>query len=107
MLVLQLKRFAYGKWKKEKINTRVGFPHVLDLARHVTESKDPSTSSAIYELVGVVNHSGGIDFGHYTADCKVNGKWYTFNDSHVSPNSQMEKGHHDSSNPYLLFYFKK
>jgi ubiquitin C-terminal hydrolase len=66
-LVLQLKRFSYGKWRKEKINTRVSFPDELDLCSFTTESKDQSVSNSRYTLVGVVNHSGGIDFGHYTA----------------------------------------
>lgn len=89
VLVLQLKRFSYGKWRKEKINSRVSFPGTLDLSRLVTESKDASTHNSSYVLTGVVNHSGGIDFGHYTAECRnsFNQKWYTFNDSHVTASS--------------------
>jgi ubiquitin carboxyl-terminal hydrolase 4/11/15 len=61
----------------------------------------------IYHLVGYVNHSGSIDFGHYTATCKnpLNGKWYTFNDSHVTETYQ--KDNVESSSPYLLFYSKE
>lgn len=35
----------------------------------------------------VDNHYGGLGGGHYTATCKnaVDGKWYKFDDSHVSP----------------------
>lgn len=35
----------------------------------------------------VDNHYGGMGGGHYTATCKnmQDGKWYKFDDSHVSP----------------------
>lgn len=55
----------------------------------------------------MVNHSGDINFGHYTADCRnpLNRRWYAFNDSSVtetrlSPNFE-------SAAPYLLFYAKQ
>lgn len=72
----------------------------------MTTSQHPSVKNPVYELVGVVNHSGEINFGHYTADCKnpINGKWYHFNDSSVSEISMGEQV--DSSSPYLLFYSK-
>jgi ubiquitin carboxyl-terminal hydrolase 4/11/15 len=62
----------------------------------------------MYTLVGVVNHSGGIDFGHYTAECRnpFNRKWYTFNDSHVTPSGYTDTNQYESSAPYLLFYYK-
>lgn len=108
VLVFQLKRFSYGKWRKEKINTRVSFPDELDLSRFTTESKDSSVERSSYRLVGVVNHSGGIDFGHYTAECRnpINQKWYTFNDSHVTSSTYDHSHQHESSAPYLLFYYK-
>jgi len=108
VLVLQLKRFSYGKWRKEKINTRVSFPDQLDLSAFTTESKDQSVINSRYTLVGMVNHSGGIDFGHYTAECRnpTNQKWYTFNDSHVTASGYDQSQQHESSAPYLLFYYK-
>ena len=39
VLVIQLKRFSYGKWRKEKINTKINFPNELDLRSFVSESK--------------------------------------------------------------------
>ena len=41
----------------------------------------------VYDLIGVVNHYGGLGGGHYTAYCKhepSSGKWYDFDDSRVS-----------------------
>ena len=47
---------------------------------------DKTKSKCIYDLYGVVNHHGNVNFGHYTAYCKnwKTGKWYDFNDSMVS-----------------------
>jgi len=60
----------------------------------------------MYNLYGVVNHSGNVNFGHYTAYCKnwKTGKWYHFNDSSVSEISESEVV---SNSAYLLFYERK
>ena len=107
ILVFQLKRFSYGRWRKVKLNNYVKVEETLDLSSFVTESNHKSTLNAVYGLVGVVNHSGDIDFGHYTAECKnpINGKWYNFNDSHVSETRMRES--YESASPYLLFYARQ
>lgn len=40
----------------------------------------------LYDLVAVSQHHGGLGGGHYTAVARssVDGKWYNFDDSHVS-----------------------
>lgn len=55
-----------------------------------------------YALAGVVNHhGGGLQSGHYTADClnADDGKWYNFNDSRVGPSGRI-----DGAAAYLAFY---
>ena len=47
------------------------FPLDLDLAPFVV---GPSSTSAQYRLYAVVNHSGTLSFGHYTAYCDLPGK---------------------------------
>ena len=86
ILVLQIKRFSFGKISKMKINNRIKVPQILNLSKVITYNHHHSVKNPVYELTGVVNHSGDLNFGHYTADCKnpINGKWYTFNDSTVS-----------------------
>ena len=38
----------------------------------------------IYDLYGIINHSGGVQGGHYTSFVKMsNDKWYHFNDTLV------------------------
>ena len=54
-----------------------------------------------YNLIGIGNHSGSIDFGHYYAYIKINNSWYEFNDSFTSSCGGISL---DSSGAYVLFY---
>ena len=59
----------------------------------------------IYDLYGIINHSGNLMGGHYWSYIKnANGNWYTFNDTIVK---QMEVNKLISVNAYCLFYKKK
>lgn len=50
------------------------------------------------------NHYGGLGGGHYTAYCKLDGKWYDFDDSSVTaiPAERVR-----SSAAYVLFYLRR
>ena len=65
----------------------------------------------VYDLYGIVNHSGSLYGGHYTADCMnpYDKRWYRFNDSYVSEIDINSQGYSEygSSSPYLLFYCKR
>ncbi len=37
--------------------------------------------STKYNLIGIGNHTGSMDFGHYYAFINIQNKWYEFNDS--------------------------
>lgn len=102
ILVFHLKRFSYSRWLKNKLDTFVNFPiHNLDLSKYV-KSKDASEGSHVYELYAISNHYGGLGGGHYSAYCKLNdGKWYHFDDSHVSPVNESDI---KTSAAYVLFY---
>lgn len=69
----------------------------------------------MYDLVGVLIHSGSAAFGHYYAFLKnwTDNKWYKFNDEHVSEVTEEEvlsqqwsgwQGRSSSSSPYMLVY---
>ena len=49
---------------------------------------EPSENPAenIYDLYGVINHFGSLNFGHYTANCynEEAKSWFNFNDSSVT-----------------------
>ena len=109
VLILHFKRFKQkGLIRKEKNQTKVDFPPVLDLKNYVINpepiagyNSDPkvkevilppkyegqfkvtNSTEPVYDLYAVSNHYGGLGGGHYTAYAKNNGKWHDYNDSSV------------------------
>jgi len=72
----------------------------LDLTEY---SQNPDDPEPVYNLFAVSNHFGGMGGGHYTAYCKNKdtGKWYNYDDSHVSETSE---NHLVTAAAYVLFY---
>jgi ubiquitin carboxyl-terminal hydrolase 7 len=83
VLHLQLKRFEYdfNYDSLVKINDRHEFPESIDLSPFLEKSDGP----CIYDLHGVLVHSGDISTGHYYAMIKPDksDKWYRFDDDRV------------------------
>jgi ubiquitin C-terminal hydrolase len=53
-----------------QVTTCIKFPvKGLDVSQFCTSSFESPDSGAVYDLVGVSNHMGGLSGGHYTADC--------------------------------------
>ena len=111
-LIIQLKRFTTRQQSNPmmrhmgngKNNALITFPlENLDLS--IAENKIKSLTDK-YNLYGIVNHSGGLNGGHYTAHCKnlLDKKWYEFNDSSVSYVDDIKEL--NDSSAYLLFYEK-
>ncbi|XP_061473738.1 ubiquitin carboxyl-terminal hydrolase 4 isoform X2 [Rhineura floridana] len=101
ILVVHLKRFSYNRYWRDKLDTVVEFPiRDLNMSEFVC---DPAASPYMYDLIAVSNHYGGMGVGHYTAYAKnkVNGKWYYFDDSSVSPASEEQIV---TKAAYVLFY---
>ena len=77
ILTLHLKRFQQTLSGLKKVNKHVSFPLVLDLASYCSSTSlampniSIGQSSVLYSLYGVVEHSGGLQGGHYTAFVKV------------------------------------
>lgn len=67
LLVFHLKRFQLSRFRHEKLTHPVTFPKELDMSTFVKESRDESCRDCRYELFGIVNHSGSLSGGHYTA----------------------------------------
>ena len=76
LLTFHLKRFnASSRWR-EKISTRVDFPLTgLNMREWCNNEsplcQEPDDEAFVYDLVGVVNHYGGMTGGHYVATCKA------------------------------------
>lgn len=77
ILTFHLKRFnCSAKWR-EKITTKINFPLTgLDMKQWCDKDSaalHSSDDSYVYDLIGVVNHYGGMTGGHYVAFCKATG----------------------------------
>ncbi|RFU72417.1 hypothetical protein TARUN_9848 [Trichoderma arundinaceum] len=105
-LVAHLKRFSSSGWRRDKLDVLVEFPiEGLDLTSRVIQKEDGKEE--IYDLIAVDDHYGGLGGGHYTAYAKnfVDGRWYNYNDSSVSPVSDPSSV--VTSAAYLLFYRRR
>ncbi|KAM4795624.1 ubiquitin carboxyl-terminal hydrolase 16 [Rhinophrynus dorsalis] len=129
ILTLHLKRFQQNGFNLHKINKHIPFPEVIDLAPFCTvkcKNIPEGESRLLYSLYGVIEHSGTMRSGHYTAYVKsrspnpklcdmvlrgvipqvssiepTRGHWYHISDSHVQAVSIAKVL---SSQAYLLFY---
>lgn len=126
VLTLHLKRFQQVGYSACKVNKHVQFPQILDLAPFCTVNckNVAGDKGALYSLYGIVEHSGTMRSGHYTAYVKVRpnchlsehlngmtpqvseaeslkGSWFHISDSSVQavPESKVQ-----NSQAYLLFY---
>ncbi|KAI9047228.1 hypothetical protein LZ554_008682 [Drepanopeziza brunnea f. sp. 'monogermtubi'] len=87
VLHLQLKRFQYDidRDAMMKINDRYEFPETFDAAPFLSDDADRS-ESYVYQLHGVLVHSGDLNAGHYYAFIKPNpdGWFYKYDDDRVT-----------------------
>ncbi|KJE89809.1 hypothetical protein CAOG_008488 [Capsaspora owczarzaki ATCC 30864] len=109
VVVVHLKRFQYSKSWRDKIEANIHYPmRGLNLAPFVAAEaqlhNEPDTM--LYDLVGVVNHFGGMSGGHYTAFAlhAPTNQWYNYNDSHCSKAQPHEVV---NSEAYVLFYQRR
>uniref|UniRef100_H2YSG1 Ubiquitin carboxyl-terminal hydrolase n=1 Tax=Ciona savignyi TaxID=51511 RepID=H2YSG1_CIOSA len=129
VLTVHLKRFQQVGFNLRKVNKHVGIPLVLDLASFCTvdcQRYADTASRILYELYAVVEHSGSLSRGHYTAYVKVReankklqdlvlgrddivpdneepsaGVWYHTSDTQVTKTTQAKAL---NCNAYMLFY---
>eukprot|EP00931_Biecheleriopsis_adriatica_P074322 TRINITY_DN48405_c0_g1_i1.p1 TRINITY_DN48405_c0_g1~~TRINITY_DN48405_c0_g1_i1.p1 ORF type:complete len:949 (+),score=190.68 TRINITY_DN48405_c0_g1_i1:116-2962(+) len=111
VLVLQLKRFQYTRWTRERLNTAVNFPlEGLDLAPYCTPSSRsiPDPEPTVYDLAATSKHIGSLGGGHYVAYCRssLDGEWYFFDDGSVRRCS-VEEVESDKVGAYVLFYIRR
>lgn len=104
VLLIQLKRFTERSDYMQKINTFVDFPlNNLDLSKFTTDQQN-----ALYDLIAVINHSGNVNYGHYTAYARqlnsASNQWFCFNDACVMPINETDIV---SNNAYILAYAKR
>ena len=87
VLHLQLKRFEYdiNRDAMMKVNDRYEFPETFDASPYLAADADKS-EPYIYQLYGVLVHSGDLNAGHYYAFLRPekNGHFYKFDDDRVT-----------------------
>lgn len=101
VLHLHLRRFEFNGSGMSKINSRFEFPTEINLSKFMAKD-GVDRDNQIYELFGVLVHSGTVDGGHYYAFLRPTEKqkWYEFNDSSVSsvsPRDAIENNYGGSS----------
>ncbi|KAL9598980.1 MAG: hypothetical protein Q9219_004163 [cf. Caloplaca sp. 3 TL-2023] len=96
-LIFHLKRFDYDIMTgiRHKINDRFGFPEKIDMSPYnITYLQDPENppSPDVFELVGILVHTGTAESGHYYSYIKErfpkadqSPTWVEFNDADVTP----------------------
>lgn len=93
VLHLHLKRFEYDFQRDAmmKINDRHAFPMEFDASPYLSKDADKS-ESYVYQLHGVLVHSGDLNAGHYFAFLKPtqDGFWYRFDDDRVTRATEKE-----------------
>ncbi|XP_039867301.1 uncharacterized protein LOC120721202 isoform X3 [Simochromis diagramma] len=105
ILMLHLKRFGCKGKKQVKLRTNVAFPMKLDLTPFLSSSVH-NVSDSSYHLYAVVNHTGHLNMGHYTALCHNASAqtWHLFDDSLVR---EVQDTLVQSPNAYMLLYSRK
>ncbi|MCO5547981.1 hypothetical protein L7F22_001436 [Adiantum nelumboides] len=120
VLCLHIKRFEHSSFSNvsRKLDRYVQFPFSLNMAsflsssvvrlRHgnrlVAEHDDCDLSSAEFELLAVITHTGKLDSGHYITYLQLEGLWYRCDDSWVSKSSEDVVR---ACQAYMLFYVQK
>ncbi|KAL5286289.1 USP20 family protein [Megaselia abdita] len=105
ILCIHLKRFRHDLSFSSKISSSICFPMKdLDMKAYVQKDKELA-GGTIYNLVSVICHHGTVGGGHYTSFAKhdVSGKWYEFDDQHVTPVPEETV---QNCQAYVLFYRK-
>lgn len=109
VLVILLKRFQYTASGFEKVNVPVEFPSKDLTLRIGGNTQNPES---MYDLYGVVNHTGSLSSGHYTAVCldDQTDQWSFFNDHRVvsvSADNIRRELQDCARSSYVLFYRRK
>ena len=79
------------------------------MTRYCAQATQDSATTAVYELIGTVDHSGSMGAGHYVARCKSDrsGNWYKASDYVVTEDSTHGGLSSPDEVPYMLFYRRK
>jgi ubiquitin carboxyl-terminal hydrolase 8 len=113
VLIISFKRFNFNNKSNNHMKySAYSSSRSLSKTVGVTSATKNNTSIKIYshielenkklKLIATVNHYGGLEGGHYTANVLRNGQWYVANDSSITTTSK----HAFLNDPsvYMLIY---
>jgi ubiquitin carboxyl-terminal hydrolase 34 len=120
-LTVCLKRFTFDMMGQEsKNNDLFQFPEEIDVAKYKRESLESTsepTQPDVFKLVGVIVHSGILNFGHYWSYVRLRypdhriSRWARLEDSMYRPAKGFDEvrnecfgGNNRAHNGYVLFY---
>ena len=110
VIVLTLTRFSFNMSTgvREKIDSFFSFPDEIDLSKITTEQ----SGRQCYNLIGIVQHAGTAEAGHYISYIYNDHSWWVFNDTSASSTdtgalAATYGGDECMGNAYLLFYADK
>jgi len=106
VLCFHIKRFKAGTSpaNAQKSDQAITFPMKdLDMMKFLSpeDGKYPSGEKILYDLVGLVQHTGNIDSGHYISFIRHHGNWYRCDDVFVWRVSEVDV---KNAQGYMLFY---
>lgn len=99
-LIIQLKRWNYNLRKNQRI---IHYDlDTIDMSSYLHAERKKKNEKKVFELIGIINHSGNVMGGHYFSYIKnFNTKWYMFNDTQVQ---EIPKSKLLSNKNYCLIY---
>ena len=99
-LIVHVNRFRYNARDQvlEKIHSIVQFSETM-----IISIEESTQKNVTYKLIGLINHTGNIDEGHYVAIVKSEEKWYKIDDEKVSE-VKIKRKENQSPFGYIFFY---
>ena len=95
---MSLQRYDYRKDVKN--NSKIKFKDKIDLEDFIDKGCCGNYSTK-YNLIGIVNHIGNINFGHYYSFINIENEWFEFNDSSCFSFTKLNTS---SETAYILIY---
>ena len=102
-LIISLQRF--DKIKKIKNVSAISITNKINIVKYIY-NEIIRDNEIEYELYGIINHEGSLDFGHYYSFIKsfASKMWYNYNDVDVN---EINFNSDYSNKVYILLYTKK
>lgn len=109
ILILTLQRFKNGVKNADLMKFPIKGLDMRPYTRKTSNDNSFGTQPDLFDLYAVINHSGTLNFGHYTAACfnEAEQAWFNHNDTWVSQISGSLEYSLVTPSAYVLFYKRR